>query len=252
MFDNANPTFKRRLAEGGGIGFFWFAFGSPSLVEMAVSGGADAVVLDLQHGLFDRHDLEAAISVIPPSVPCIVRIEDDTPTAVARALDAGAEGVLVPMVETAAQASAVAREGHYPPRGRRSGGGMRPLVDFGAYRAAMERGATVGVMIETAAGLANAREIAAAEGVDYVFIGSGDLALSLGTTPETTGELEEAFRTIREACAAAGKPCGIFTMDAAAARKRTKEGFTLTVLANDLSVVIDGFRAAHEAFAQSR
>jgi 2-keto-3-deoxy-L-rhamnonate aldolase RhmA len=252
MFDPNQPTFKRRLLDGDDIGFFWFALGSPSLVEIAIANGVDAVVLDLQHGLFERRDLEAAIAVVPPAIPCLVRIEDDSAAAVSRALDAGAEGVLVPLVETGEQAARVAHLCHYPPRGSRSGGGVRPLKDFMAYRRAADAGVTVGAMIETRTGVENASAIAAAVGVDYVFIGSGDLALSLGVTPQDTQPLEAAIRAVLEACAAAGKPCGIFTMNAADARLRTTQGFSPTVAANDLSVVMAGFAASHAEFARGR
>jgi 2-keto-3-deoxy-L-rhamnonate aldolase RhmA len=245
MFNTKAPLLKRRLSEGGKMGIFWFALGSPALVELAVSRGGDAVVLDMQHGLFARRDLEAAVGCLPPSIPCLVRIEDDSAAAVSRALDAGAEGVLVPMVETGAQAAAAAAACHFPPKGSRSGGGVRPLADFGAYRSAADEAITVGVMIETTRGVANAREIAAAPNVDFVFIGSGDLALSLGSDGAA---LEKALRAVRDACVAAGKPCGVFTMNAGEASKRAGEGFSITVVANDLSAVMTSFEASYRTF----
>ncbi len=245
MFNTEAPLLKRRLSEGGTMGVFWFALGSPALVELAIARGSDAVMLDMQHGLFERRDLEAAVGCVPPSIPCLVRIEDDSPAAVSRALDAGAEGVLVPMVETAAQAAAVAAACHFPPKGNRSGGGVRPLADFGAYRRAADEAITVGVMIETAKGVANAGEIAAAPNVDFVFIGSGDLALSLDGD---TAALEEALRTILDACAGAGKPCGVFTMNPEDALRRAEQGFAITVAANDLSAVMTAFETSYRAF----
>lgn len=245
MFNTEAPLLKRRLGEGGKMGVFWFALGSPALVELAISRGGDAVVLDMQHGLFARRDLEAAVGCVPPSIPCLVRVEDDSAAAVSRALDAGAEGVLVPMVETGAQAAAAAAACHFPPKGSRSGGGVRPLADFGAYRRAADEAITVGVMIETARGVANAGEIAAAPNVDFVFIGSGDLALSLGSDG---APLEEALRTVHDACVGAGKPCGVFTMHAEEASKRASQGFSMTVVANDLSAVMASFEASYRAF----
>jgi len=153
--------------------------------------------------------------------------------------------VLVPMVETGAQAAAVAAACHFPPKGSRSGGGVRPLADFSAYRRAANEAITVGIMIETARGVANAREIAAAPNVDFVFIGSGDLALSLGSDGAA---LEEALHTVRDACVRAGKPCGVFTMNAEEASKRAGEGFSITVAANDLSAVMASFEASYRTF----
>ena len=109
--------------------------------------------------------LGAAIGSVPAEVPCLVRVEDDSATAIGRALDSGAEGVIVPLVETAAQAEAAAAASHYPPKGHRSGGGVRPLRDFAAYTAAAADAIAVGVMIETAKGVENAEAIAAARNV---------------------------------------------------------------------------------------
>ena len=248
MFKPDDPQFKRRLRDGQPIGLSWFSLGSAALVEVAIGGGADAVVLDLQHGLFQRRDMEAAIGCVPPSIPCLVRIEDESPAVISRALDAGAEGVIAPMIETGEQARAFAAACHFPPKGSRSGGGVRPLMNFGAYRAGADAAVTVGVMIETATGVGNADAIAAAENVDFVFIGSGDLALSLGIVPPDTEALEAAFRTVLDACRRAAKPCGVFTMNAADARRRTEQGFAVTVAANDVSMVANGFAQARREF----
>ena len=183
VFDPRKPSLKRRIKDGSGLGVFWFALGNVTLVETAVAAGAEAIVIDMQHGLFDRATLEAAIGCVPPNVPCLVRTADDTPAAIGTALDAGAEGVIVPLVESGRQAAAAAAAAHFPPKGIRSGGGIRPLRDFGAYLTAASDAITVGVMIETKKGVANAAAIAAAKNVDFVFIGTGDLALSLGTSP---------------------------------------------------------------------
>lgn len=250
MFDPAHPSLKSRLG-GGTLGLGWFALGSPALVEIAVGAGVEAVVIDMQHGLFDRVTLEGAIAVVPADVPCLVRVEDQTPAAIGRALDAGAEGIIVPLVESAEEARRLAAACHYPPKGVRSGGGIRPLRDFAGYRRAADDAIAVGVMIETAAGVADAEAIAATAHVDFVFIGTGDLALSLGTTPARQAAFERACHDVRAAAAAAGKPCGIFTMDAAAAAARTREGFDITVVANDITVVTEGFAGAATRFAEN-
>jgi 2-keto-3-deoxy-L-rhamnonate aldolase RhmA len=247
MFDPARPALKAALETRKPLGFFWFSLGSVAVIEAAVAAGAEAVVVDMQHGLFDRGTLEAAIGVVPPHVPCLVRVEDDSATAIGRALDAGAEAVLVPLVESGEQAARAVEAAHYPPKGRRSGGGVRPLRDFGAYFAAAADAVTVGVMVETTDGVANARQIAAAAGVDFVFIGTGDLALSLGVPPGAPAH-EQACRTVLEACRDAGRPCGIFTMNARAAAERIADGYAAVVVANDISAVGTAFSDALAAF----
>ena len=251
MFDPAHPTLKEKLRQGAPLGTFWLSLGNLAIVEMAVRAGAEAVVIDMQHGLFERRDLEAAIGMVPPSIPCLVRVEDLSPIAIGRALDAGAEGVIVPLVETAAQARAAVSACHYPPKGTRSGGGVRPLSDFLAYRAAADDAIAVGVMIETAEGLANAAAIAGVPGIDFVFIGTGDLALSLGTFPKPERRHEDAIQAVLAACRYAGVPCGIFTGSPEMAARRRAQGFAMTVVANDIDVNAAGLRSARNAYKEA-
>ena len=115
MFDPRKPSLKRRITDGSGLGVFWLALGNVTLVETAVAAGAEAIVIDMQHGLFDRATLEAAIGCVPSEVPCLVRTADDTSVSIGTALDAGAEGVIVPLVESARQAAAAARKSNSRP-----------------------------------------------------------------------------------------------------------------------------------------
>ena len=251
MFDPRKPSLKRRIREGKGIGVFWLALGNVTQVEMAVAAGAEAIVIDMQHGLFDRAALEAAIGVVPADIPCIVRTADDTQSSIGAALDAGAEGVIVPLVESGRQAAAAAATAHFPPKGIRSGGGIRPLRDFGAYLEASPDAITVGVMIETKKGVTNAAAIAAAENVDFVFIGTGDLALSLGTSPGSAAHAR-ACASILKTCRKAGAPCGIFSFGGESAAAKIAEGYALTVVHNDVSAMTDAFAAEAAAFRKAR
>lgn len=251
VFDINKPTLKARLAKGPPLGAYWFALGNLAVIEAALHAGAEAVVIDMQHGLFDRRLLEAAIGIVPASVPCLVRVEDDTPGAIGRALDAGAEGVIVPLVETAEQARSAAAACHYPPKGIRSGGGVRPLRDFARYYGAAAEAIAVGVMIETRRGVQSAKAIAAAENVDFVFIGTGDLALSLGTSPGSEAHAK-ACRKIRDASRAAGTPCGIFTLEAQSAAACIADGYAMAIVANDISAANDYFASAAATFRAAR
>jgi 2-keto-3-deoxy-L-rhamnonate aldolase RhmA len=250
MFDPAAPTLKKRLSVGEPVGVFWFALGSVTMIEAAVAAGAEAIVIDMQHGLFDRTTLEAAIAVVPPHVACLVRVEDDSATAIGRALDAGAEGVIVPLIESGKQAVKAASACHFPPKGHRSGGGIRPLRQPG-YMANAQDNIVVGLMIETKAGLANATAIAAAKNVDFVFIGTGDLALSLRTQPGSPA-YAKACAAILRTCRKARTPCGIFTMSPQAAAARMEEGYWMSVVANDVSAVGDAFASAAAGFKAAR
>ena len=238
---------KHALRRPGGVAVFWFALGAPALIELSLPTGPDAIVLDLQHGLFSRASLEAAMA--RREIPTVVRVADGTATAIGQALDAGAEGVLVPLVESAEMARAAVGAAHYPPRGQRSGGGVRPLArGFARYVADAATRTVVGVMIETVAGVEKADAIASVPGVDFLFIGTGDLALSLGCFPDVDHRHEEACRRILDASRRAGVPCGIFTTSTEDAARRRREGYAMVVVANDIGLVASGFAAAQAAF----
>ena len=229
-----------------GLLLAWFCMGSVPLLEIGAARGFDAAVIDLQHGLWDRTSTHLAVSALG-GVPMIARVAANTAAAIGEALDSGAAGVLVPLVETAEQARDAVAAANFPPGGIRSGGGVRPLAQgFAAY---VDRNARplVGIMIETTRGVAEAAAIAATPGIDLVLIGTGDLALSIGCFPVLDDRQEQACRAVRAACLAADVPCGIFTTTAEAARHRLDEGFAATVAANDIAVVVQGFTAASAA-----
>lgn len=240
MFDPNRPTLKTSLASGKCLGVVWLSLGSVAIAELAARAKPDAVVIDMQHGLWERRDLEAAIGVVPSSIPVIVRVAENTALAIGTALDAGAEGVIVPLVETAKQARRAANFSKYPPLGERSGGGVRPLQDFVNYVDAADH-TVIMVMVETAKGLANVEEIAGVDGIDMVFIGTGDLALSLGAFPKPSHNHTIACADIHRASRGAWVPCGVFTGGADMARARRDQGYRMVVIANDVDLVQGGF-----------
>lgn len=241
---------RYRIAQGEPIGLHWMALGSPSLVELAAQAGPDAIIIDAQHGLWERQSLEQTIGLVSGTAPVLVRVAENSIAAIGVALDAGAEGVLVPLIETDLDAANAVAAARFPPEGIRSGGGVRPLGgDFGAYYQSQLRRTVVGVMIETARGVREAAAIANMPGVDFVLIGSVDLAISLGGFPHVDQRHEEACRAVLAACRAANVPCGIFTGDAAEAAKRRDQGYPIVVVANDIDIVAGGFRRAMAQFS---
>jgi len=182
--------------------------------------------------------MEAAIGLVRYQLPVIVRVADNSAHAIAEALDAGAASVLVPLVESVDEARRAVSHGRYPPFGARSGGGVRPLLAGPAAMKADGERISIGVMIETVAGVEQVEAIAAVEGLGYLFVGTGDLSLSRGGA---TGAVERDCARILAAAHARGLPCGIFTGDAAAAREQLANGFDFAVAANDIDVVRGGF-----------
>ncbi len=180
-----NPV-KRALAEGGiALGTLVFEFDTTGIARLAAGAGAEFVIFDQEHtgwGL-DRIRMLLATARAADAVP-IVRVPATQYHLIAGALDLGAMGIMVPMVESAEQARAVSAAARYPPLGRR-GVGMLYREDWvggdlAATMATANREVLVIAQIETAAGIEHAEEIADVEGIDVLWLGHFDLSASLG------------------------------------------------------------------------
>jgi 2-keto-3-deoxy-L-rhamnonate aldolase RhmA len=248
MFDPRRATLRYHLASGRCLGVAWLSLGSAAIAETVARAKPDAVVIDLQHGLWERRELEAAIGLIPPTIPVIARVAENSAFAIGSALDAGAEAVMVPLIDNAKQAEKAVSFAKYPPHGIRSGGGVRPLANFVDYVDGSDR-IVVMAMIETAEGARNAKEIAAVDGIDMVFIGTGDLSLSLGVFPAISHEHTKSCADIHEACKKAWTPCGIFTPNLELAMMRRSQGYRMVVTINDADLIARGAQQAASSFA---
>jgi 2-keto-3-deoxy-L-rhamnonate aldolase RhmA len=249
MFATNQKSLRERLAKGEPLGVFWMSTGSVAAIELAAVAKPDAIVLDAQHGLWDRMSIEHAVGSGSRHAPVLVRTAENSAVAIGQALDAGADGVIVPLIEDTEEAAAAVAAARFPPHGVRSAGGVRALSrGFADYYAHANAHTVVGVMIETERAVENAAEIAGTPGIDFVFIGSGDLAISLGTFPQPDPRHAEACRRVLDTCKGKGVPCAIFTANAAAAIKRRREGYALVVVANDIDLIKGGFASAMNEF----
>jgi 2-keto-3-deoxy-L-rhamnonate aldolase RhmA len=223
----------------------WMAMGSTTIIELAKAAQADAIVIDMQHGLWDRMSLEAAVGTARAGAAVLVRVAENSAFAIGQALDAGAEGVIVPLVDDGPEAAQAVAAARFPPHGRRSGGGVRPLAGgFLDYYASANEHTMVGVMIETIRGVENAAAIAQTPGVDFILIGTGDLAVSIGGGAGADARREDACRRVLQACRDAATPCAIYTPTVDEAIARVREGYAMVVAANDIAVVMQGFGEA--------
>jgi len=245
---SANPLLER-LAAGGAVGSLWAALGSVAAAEIMAAGRPDAMIFDLQHGLWDRQSLFAAFAAVEGKTVPVARVAANDAREIGEMLDLGARGIIVPLVETAEEARAAVAAAKYPPQGRRSAGGIRPMLDFKAYQPAANAGTLLSVMIETEKGVRNAQAIAAVPGVDLVFIGPGDLSLVLGTFPDGGPKHEQAMQSILAACRKAGTPCGLFTFHTAQALDRLRQGFRWMVLGNDQDFLQSAAKTSIQRFA---
>jgi 4-hydroxy-2-oxoheptanedioate aldolase len=173
---------RRALAERAVTTGPWITFTDPGVVEALAKLDLDYLVIDCQHG---AADLGALLPMLRAAAihdkPVMVRVPANEPWQIMRALDLGAAGVIVPMVNTAAEAETAASAMLYPPHGERSFGPVRPSPGGGFTPG---DGPLLLVMIETARGLAEVDAIASTAGVDGLFIGPIDLALGIGAVPD--------------------------------------------------------------------
>jgi 4-hydroxy-2-oxoheptanedioate aldolase len=216
---------------------------TPAAAEMIGGLGFDYVCIDCQHGLLGFEEMRDIMLVLThlETTP-IVRVPSNDASWIGKALDAGAEGVIVPLVNSAAEAEAAARACRFPPDGDRSYGPARAQLSLGRDPIQVNGQVLCFVMIETAEAVAAADAIASAPGVDGVYIGPGDLALSLGGTPgrELPPEHQPAVERVRDACNAAGIVPAIHSLNGADARLRAHQGFRMVTCTSDVGMLASG------------
>jgi 2-keto-3-deoxy-L-rhamnonate aldolase RhmA len=241
-------TFRARLLAGEFLTGFWLNLGSSVTAEMAGLAGFDWVLLDHEHGPGGEetllHQLQA-VSATPAS--CLVRIAANEPPRFKRVLDAGAHGVMVPYVSTAADARAVVHAMRYPPRGMRGVAKLTRASSFGArfdeYFAHAHEWLVTLTQIETTDALDNVEEIAAVDGVDVLFVGPMDLTTSMGI-PGQYGDarFHDALGEVADAAKSAGKAAGILLLDAANLPLCRELGYTVVALGSDGGSVQAGLK----------
>jgi 4-hydroxy-2-oxoheptanedioate aldolase len=218
---------------------YWVVLDSPAMAERLARLGWDYVSLDAQHGLFGYSGMLAALTAIDAGGRSVgvVRVAANDATPIGRALDAGAAGVIVPLVNTAEDAAKAVSASRYPPVGIRSYGPMRSMLRIGPTPAEADASVVVLAMIETPEGLDNVEAIAATPGLDGLYIGPSDLTLAVGGTTSTDPSVADAFEAalvrIRRACEDNGIAAGLHTRSGEEAAKRISEGFTVLSVAGD-------------------
>jgi 4-hydroxy-2-oxoheptanedioate aldolase len=249
-------TFAARLRDRERILGYWSVLDAPVATERIARLGYDYVCLDMQHGLLGYAGLLASLTAIDAGGASVglVRVEANDPTPIGRALDAGATGVIVPLIDSAEDAARAVSAVRYPPLGRRSYGPMRSGLRIGPDPLETHAETVVLAMIETAAGLSEVDAICATPGLDGVYVGPSDLRLAVGgahTRDSSVDEVfEDAVRRVREAAAATGIAAGIHTPDGATAARRLAEGYTFASISSDVVHLEQAARGHLEAARQ--
>ncbi|HZO95511.1 MAG TPA: aldolase/citrate lyase family protein [Candidatus Baltobacteraceae bacterium] len=243
----------RRLRAGETVLGAWLQFGDAFVAQAMASLGWDWLMIDMEHGPIGVDDAGAMVTALrAQNVSPFVRVAWNEASQIQRALDLGCAGLVVPVVNDAADARAVVRDARFPPLGERSRGGLRPTLAFGTdamtYFERANAEIVVLVQIETEKAVANADEILAVEGIDGVFVGPNDLAASGVKRWPDVWERDEHYMTmIRRVCAAtakANKFAGFLARDAAMARAASDLGYRFVGISSDVNYLTGAARKA--------
>ena len=239
--------------EGGQTVGGWLSVGNAYTAEVMANIGFDWLCIDLQHGMMSYDDLTYMLPAISTSdtIP-FVRVPWNEPYEIMKALDAGAYGVIVPMVNNREEAATAVAACRYPPDGNRSFGPIRAAM-YGGRGYAREANGEVAciAMVETAEGIEKLDEIASTPGLDAIYIGPSDLGYALGLGPAafTDPKHVETVQRIQDACRTHGIAAGIHGGSLPFAQRWLQQGFNLVTLGSD-----SGFMggAAREQLAQAQ
>lgn len=230
---------------------------SPAMVEILGGCGLDFVLVDAEHCQIGREKVEDLVRAGDAAgVPVVVRVPTHEGDWIGSALDGGASGVLVPRIGTADQARAAVAAARYTPDGKR---GCGPARANGYGQRLMEYIQTanasllVALQIETVEGVENIEEILAVPDIDVIFIGPGDLALSLGDmSPAGKPRLDAAIAAVVDACKARGVQIGIFHLNMADIAPSIERGISFFAAAGDSVFLQRGIAAAKAEMGTAR
>ncbi len=246
-----SPRLAERLRAGETLLASWHAIPEPLVVETVARAGFDVVVLDMQHGHFARESIMRSVGAAAlAGKPAIVRVPVGGFGVASWALDAGAEAVIAPMVNSTADAAAFVEAMKYPPLGGRSWGPTRAMTlqgqpDGKAFLAAANSSTLSIAMIETRTALAALGDIVAMPGIDSVFVGPWDMSVSLSdgkTIDAAHPAVEEALAGVARAAVAAGKIPATLAPNPERARVAMKLGYRLIAVGGDSGYIADGVR----------
>lgn len=232
----------------------WCSIASPFSAEVMAAQGFDSVTIDLQHGAVDYTDLLPMFQAMKSSrATLMARVPWLDPAAIMKTLDAGALGVICPMINNRAEAEEFASYMRYPPRGQRSYGPTRAVFAHDGYGVDVNDDVLALAMIETADGYENVEDIATTPGIDGIYVGPGDLTLGTeqGRLPagldREEPEMIERLQRIAKVCNDAGVMAGIHCLTPDYAARAVSWGYHLTTVGGDVRFLATAAKSAVES-----
>jgi 2-keto-3-deoxy-L-rhamnonate aldolase RhmA len=240
---------RERITAGEFVVGTWVSIPDIAVVEILAQAGFDYLLIDGEHAPIGPSQLfPLVVAAERRGCPVVYRVQANSGDLIKAALDIGIAGLMVPMVETAAEAAAVVAAAKYPPEGRRGMGPWRAsnyYLEFPDYVASANRETAVIVQIESAAAVERAAEIAAVPGIDALFVGPADLSGSLGVSlGKLEAQLIDALKSILAAGRTAGRCVGIDASSHERLETFAEMGFRLFSFGLDAGYLNEGARRA--------
>jgi 2-keto-3-deoxy-L-rhamnonate aldolase RhmA len=219
---------------------------APQVAEIISDSGFDWVLIDMEHSAFSLETVQNHLQVMGEKILRIVRVPANDEIWIKRVLDTGCDGILVPMVNSAAGAERVVQSSKYPLEGRRSVGLSRAHkygATFSEYVENANRDLVIMIQIEHIEGVKHIDEILKVKGIDSIFIGPYDLSASMGLTGQISHpDVKAAISLIKMKCHEAGLPYGIFGMTAEGMIPDLNEGCTFLLCGVDSAILLNGYK----------
>lgn len=242
MPESANPFLAAVAGERRPLGT-WLMAGAPATAEALGHCGFDFLVVDMEHVPLGTPELTHILRAIgcTPALP-VVRLAWNDPVLVKQAMDAGAQTLMLPFVQTAEEAAAAASAMRYPPEGTRGVAAVHRASRYGrapGYLPQANAGVCTIVQLETPEAIGRLSEIAAIPGIDGLFVGPGDLAAAMGHIGDIAHpDVQALIADAAKAAASAGKPVGIVGPNPAMVRRFLDYGYSFAAVASDLALMI--------------
>lgn len=239
------PSFRKKLTEGKPLAGTLITIASPTVTEILAHSGFDWLFIDMEHSTITLQDAEGMIRAVNNKTHCIIRCPSNDEAWIKRCLDLGADGIILPRINSRREAEYAVRCAKYPPVGERSVGITRAHgygMHFNEYMQRANDDIALILQCEHIDGVHALREIVQTEGVDAIFVGPYDLSASMNKTGKVEDpEVKDGINQIREICITQEMPLGIFGTTPEAVETYRQNGFNL------LAVGVDSMMLANQA-----
>ncbi|MBX2924817.1 MAG: hypothetical protein KF746_21635 [Chitinophagaceae bacterium] len=252
MKTTALQLMRKKLAEHHTVYGLWVTLESPSITEIAVHCGLDWIIVDAEHGHLDWHNITEHIrAAVRSNTVVLVRISHIDEGIIKRVLDIGADGIVVPHIESAADWNRALSYARYPPAGIRGIGAER-ATKWGSAFAQHVKDANENLMmipmIESVKGGEHIDEIIAADHTEIIFFGPADYSASAGYAGEWEGKgIAETINNIKNKIIAAGKNCGVMARTKEDVQHRRRQGFRMLSVGADAGLLLKTIQSFFEA-----